>query len=93
MIGWLTAGDADPASYRMPVIVAAVFVLVPSAMVPVMGFGAIATSSHGVGWRVIAGGLAALGAIGTLAIIASVPAAAMRMRPPVPAMLVLLKSN
>jgi hypothetical protein len=88
MIGWLTAGDADPASYRMPVIVAALFVLLPSAMVPVMGFGAIATSSHGVGWRVIAGGLAALGAIGTLAIIASVPAAAMRMRPPVPAMLV-----
>lgn len=79
MIGWLTAGDADPASYRMPVIVAALFVLVPSAMVPVMGFGAIATSSHGVGWRVIAGGLAALGAIGTLAIIASVPAAAMRI--------------
>ena len=36
----------------------------------------------------IAAGLAALGAIGTLAIIASVPAAAMRMRPPVPAMLV-----
>ena len=36
MIGWLTAGDADPASYRMPVIVAALFVLVPSAMVPVM---------------------------------------------------------
>ena len=64
MIRWLGAGDGDPADYRLPVIIAAVFVLIPAAMVPVMGFGAIATSSHGAGWHVTAGVLAALGAIG-----------------------------
>ena len=88
MIAWLMPSDADPVHYRVPVIVAALFVLIPSAMVPVMGFGAIATSSHGAGWMVIAGLLAALGTIGTLAILAAIPAAAALMRPPVPALLV-----
>ena len=88
MIRWLVPGDGDPADYRVPVIVAAIFVLIPAAMVPVMGFGAIATGSHGAGWAVIAGAFAALGAIGTAAIVAAIPAAVTRMRPPVPAMLV-----
>jgi len=79
MISWLTAGEADPEAFRMPVIVAALFVVIPAATVPVMGFGAIATGSRGAGWAVIAGFFAALGAIGT---------AATRMRPPVPALLV-----
>ena len=88
MIRWLGAGDGDPADYRPPVIVAAAFVLIPAAMVPVMGFGAIVTSSHGAGWHVIAGVLAALGAIGTVAIIAGAAAATTATRPPLPALLV-----
>jgi len=88
MIGWLTASEADPEAYRMPVIVAALFVLIPAAMVPVMGFGAIATGSHGAGWALIAGTFAALGAIGTAAIVVAIPAAVTRIRPPVPALLV-----
>ena len=74
MIGWLAPGGGDPADYRVPVIVAAMFVLVPAAMVPVMGFGAIATSSHGAGWMAIAGTLAFLGSVGTLAIVAGAAA-------------------
>lgn len=88
MIGWLTASEADPEAYRTPVIVAAFFVVIPAAMVPVMGFGAIATGSHGAGWAMIAGFFAVLGAIGTAAIVAAIPAAVTRMRPPVPALLV-----
>lgn len=88
MIPWLMPSDADPAHYRTPVIVAALFVLVPAAAVPVMGFGAIATSSHGAGWMVITALLAALGSIGTLAVVAAIPAAAALVRPPVPALLV-----
>lgn len=88
MIGWLTPSDADPAAYRTPVIVAALFVLIPAAMVPVMGFGAIATASHGAGWTVIAGVLAALGGLGTAAIIAAIPAAVAKAPPPLPALLV-----
>lgn len=88
MIGWLAPGGGDPAHYRVPVMVAAAFVLIPAAMVPVMGFGAIATSSHGAGWMVIAGTLAFLGAVGTLAIVAGAAAAATLTRPPIPALLV-----
>lgn len=88
MIRWLVPGDGDPADYRVPVIVAAVFVLVPAAMVPVMGFGAIATSTNGGGWVTMAGTLAGLGALGTVLIVAGAAAAAMLGQPPIPAMLV-----
>jgi hypothetical protein len=88
MIGWLVPGDGDPADYRVPVIVAALFVLIPAAMVPVMGFGAIATSTNGGGWVLMAGTLAALGALGTVLVVAGAAAAATLTRPPIPAMLV-----
>ena len=87
MIGWLVPGDGDPADYRVPVIVAALFVLIPAAMVPVMGFGAIATSTNGGGWVLMAGTLAALGALGTVLVVAGAAAATLT-RPPIPAMLV-----
>jgi hypothetical protein len=88
MIRWLVPGDGDPADYRVPVIVAALFVLIPAAMVPVMGFGAIATSTNGGGWVAMAGTLAAVGALGTILVIAGAAAAATLTRPPIPAMLV-----
>ena len=57
-------------------------------MVPVMGFGAIATSSHGAGWQVIAALLAGTGAIGVLMLIAGGASALGGVRSPIPALLV-----
>lgn len=88
MIGRPAPGGGDPAHYRVPVMVAAAFVLVPAAMVPVLGFGAIAGGSHGAGWMVIAGILAFLGAVGAVLIVAGAVAAAALARPPIPALLV-----
>lgn len=88
MIRWVAFGRGDPAEYRVPVLVAAAFVLIPSAMVPVMGFGAIVTSANGGGWVLMAGTLAALGFLGTAFIVAGAAAAATLAQPPIPALLV-----
>lgn len=73
---------------RLPAFLAACFVIIPAAMVPVMGFGSIATSSHGIGWQVIAGLLASLGALGVIVIVGGGMAALAGVRSPVPALLV-----
>lgn len=93
---WLIASDdgegveADPPARwdRLPAFIAACVVIIPAAMVPVMGFGSIATSSHGVGWQVIAGLLAGLGALGVLLVIGGGATALGGVRSPVPALLV-----
>ena len=93
---WLISpdeGDQDeggpPSRWdRLPAFLAACFVVLPAAMVPVMGFGAIATSSHGAGWRVIAALLAGTGAIGVLMLIAGGAFALGGVRSPIPALLV-----
>ena len=86
-------GDRDEGSApsrwdRLPAFLAACFVIVPAAMVPVMGFGAIATSSHGAGWQVIAALLAGIGAIGVILLVIGGATALGGMRSPVPALLV-----
>jgi hypothetical protein len=83
-------GEGGPPSRwdRLPAFLAACFVVLPAAMVPVMGFGAIATSSHGAGWQVIAALLAGTGAIGVLMLIAGGASALGGVRSPIPALLV-----
>jgi hypothetical protein len=85
------AGGASPGGGRwdrLPAFIAACFVLVPATMVPVMGFGAIATSSNGIGWILIAGLLATAGTLGVAAILAGAATALAGTRRPIPALLV-----
>jgi hypothetical protein len=83
-------GEAAPPTRwdRLPAFLAACFVILPAAMVPVMGFGAIATSAHGVGWQVITGLVAGVGSLGVLMVIGGGATALGGVRSPVPALLV-----
>jgi hypothetical protein len=83
-------GDGRPPSRwdRLPAFLAACFVVLPATMVPVLGFGAIATSSHGAGWQVIAGLLAGIGALGVVLLVIGGATALGGLPSPVPALLV-----
>jgi|GEM_PF-1874825 len=54
------ADPDEPPWDGVPALVAASLVMVPVMSVPVMGFGVIATSNHGIGWGIIAGFLATM---------------------------------
>lgn len=73
---------------RLPALVAAAFVVIPAAMVPALGFGAVARSGDGVLRTVLAGTLAGIGALGLATIVAGALAAIRAVHAPVPALLV-----
>ena len=85
----LAPGDVPERPWdRVPALVSAALVCIPAAAVPAMGCYVIATGGHGIGWDVIAGFLALLGAMGLGAIIAGVVTAIRRVRSPIPLLLV-----
>ncbi|MBJ7365282.1 MAG: hypothetical protein JHC53_01580 [Thermoleophilia bacterium] len=88
---WLIASDGEDDGERwdrIPALVAAALVIIPSAAVPVMGIATIIRTDHGIGWQVIAGVLAAIGVLGLATIIGGALAAQRRVRSPVPMVLV-----
>lgn len=66
----------------------AVFVVIPVAAVPTMGFGVIVTGHHGIGWNLIAGLLSFIGLAGLLILIGGAVAALRRVRSPLPLLMV-----
>ncbi len=88
---WLLTSDGEDDGERwdrIPALVAAALVIIPSAAVPVMGLATIIRTDHGIGWQVIAGILAAIGVLGVATITGGALAALRRVRSPVPMVLV-----
>lgn len=89
-LGLIAPGGGESADRwdRVPVLIAALLVIVPAAFVPVMGIMVVLRTSNGVLWNALALCVTSFGVLGLTGIAAGAVVAAMSIRSPIPAVLV-----
>ncbi len=81
-------GDSGDRWDRLPVLIAALVVIVPAACVPMMGIVIVLRNDNGVLWNALAMGLSGMGVLGLVTIAAGAIASVMSIGIPIPAVLV-----